>query len=149
MQQFLAAMLILNAQTTHLASDFQCPACSKEMEFLKNKADDHLPITEVQKRYSKASKSKSYATIAKPASESFLNAIYVTKTDLEQTLKLFFPIYIRTYHLNYTAANTSLLERYARINHIDYNGLHLILGSHNPDYSSCYRNNYSSLNTDK
>lgn len=60
------------------------------MEFLKYKVDDHLPITKARRRYSNASKSKSYAGIAKPASEPIPNAMYVTKTALEQTSELCF-----------------------------------------------------------
>lgn len=64
-----------NCKALHLASDLQYPARSKEMEFLKYKADFHLLLTE---------KVKSYADASKSDIKPLPNVMY--KTDLEQTL---------------------------------------------------------------
>lgn len=79
-----------NNQAAHLASNLQYPERSKEMEFLKYKAHNHLSITEARSRYTKTSKPKIYAKADKFGIEPSPNAMYVTKTDLELTLELFF-----------------------------------------------------------
>lgn len=77
-----------NCQAPHLASDQNCPARSKEMDFLKYKTDNHLSITEARRRYTKSSKSKNYAEVVKDA-EPGPTSTYITKDDFQKSMELY------------------------------------------------------------
>ena len=78
-----------NCSSPHLASDLECSARKKEMDFLKFKSDQHLPITEARRRYAKQPTTKSYAETMQSAPNQ-PSSQYVTQVDLEQTLNNFF-----------------------------------------------------------
>lgn len=77
----------VSSKSPHLADNRECSIRKKELDFLKFKAEQHLPFTEACRRFSVISRTKN--SMGSRSVSYYFHSKYITRVDIEQTLNQF------------------------------------------------------------